>query len=327
MTVDDAIEDGASPDDRFRPGTVMVTGVHAWQSLGRGKWCESWIGWSMVHGHPVTVKLAQSGEVAGEARAVLRREARRLATIQHPAYQRLLGGDLDAEEPFLVLEYIDGPTLGYLLANDGAFGLADALVVLAELAAATSYLHRLGYAHLDLKPNNVVLRDGRVALLDLGLSTRMGRPVTSPRGTKGYVAPEQWSGHAVAPTSDVFSLGAILYELLAGRAPFAEDGPPEIEPDLSACGELTPETRSLLSRLIALDPAQRPAGPLDVVREVGQLLPPEYRGWPAALHAHLDWTAGGLPAWVGAGPGVRNGSEPSAAPPGASRSVEMLMTP
>ncbi|MCP3936283.1 MAG: serine/threonine protein kinase [Actinomycetia bacterium] len=283
----------------IHPGVELIPRVYAWQLLGDGKWCESWIAWSMVHGHPVTVKRAQSLDTADEARAVLRREAKRLKVINHPAFQRLLGGDLEAELPFLVLDYIDGPTLGPLLDEEGPFTLDDALTTVAELAAAIGYMHHLGLAHMDLKPNNAVLRDGRVVLLDVGLATLIGKRPSAPRGTKGYVAPEHWHGAPVAPTSDVFSLGAILFELLTVKAPFARDSEPKAIPDLTHVHMMSPPVADLVSDLLALDPANRIATADEALRRAASLLPDGERGWPEFLRPTLEWTSvDDVPLWL-----------------------------
>ncbi len=270
-------------DETVRPGEQIIPDDFAWQLLGNGKSSESWIAWSAIHGYPITVKLAQTEETAQEARSVLRRESRRLTKVNHPAFQRAIGGDLDAPLPYIALDYIDGSTIGHMLNEEGPFDVDDAFTVIAELAAALGYLHRMGYAHLDLKPNNVVLRDGRVVVLDLGLSTRLGRTPSLPRGTKGYVAPEHWHGAAVAPTSDVFSLGAFLYELIAGRPAYTYKTEPTTLPDMARVAVHAPEAAHLVAKMMALDPADR-LGSADVVlREVAALLPAEDRAWPDFL--------------------------------------------
>ncbi len=214
--------DASTP--RFREGEEIVEGVVAWTLLGDGTVCESWMGWSRVHGRPVTVKICGLDGDATSARRGLTRERDALAQIHHPAFQRLLGGDLDAEHPFLVLEYVEGFTLHSILDNSRSMSVRDALNITSELLLALGYLHHLGLAHLDIKPGNMILRDGRVVLLDLGLVLPIGAPIPEGcvRGTEGYIAPEQererrHGGQRRA--MDIYSVGCVLYELLTGVEP------------------------------------------------------------------------------------------------------------
>src|SRR5262249_49246559 len=131
-----------------------------------------------------------------------------------------------------VLEYVDGRTLAEEL-KTRKFDPADALRTAREIAEALDAAHRRGIIHRDLKPANVMLdRDGRVKVLDFGLchavpgAESIARTKTGVAlGTLGYMAPEQASGATPLPQSDLFSFGAVLYEILEGRPAFVGDTP------------------------------------------------------------------------------------------------------
>ncbi|HTN82161.1 MAG TPA: serine/threonine-protein kinase, partial [Sorangium sp.] len=180
-------------------------------------------------GRPVALKVAPP-----ELAARFRREARLLEAVQHPLIvQHIAHGTSDDGALWLAMEWLDGVTLGERL-EEGALPVADALLVAHQIAEALAAVHALGITHRDLKPSNVLLRDGRVdgvVLLDFGVaraaaSTTLVTEASSLVGSLGYVAPEQARGDAeVDARADVFALGVLLFECVAGQRPFAADDP------------------------------------------------------------------------------------------------------
>ena len=175
----------------------------------------------------VAVKvLAPAAELDPAARARFGREAAALSALHHPGLVRLLDHGIDDElGPYLVLPLVEGPTLRALVA--GAAVPPEAAVLLAApIAEAIVALHRAGYVHRDLKPDNVLIgADGRVTVIDLGLAwhgamTRLTETGTTV-GSVGYMAPEQLEGATVDGAADVWALAVMLYEWIAGRRPFA----------------------------------------------------------------------------------------------------------
>ena len=175
----------------WSPGHELAPGLLAWALLGDGRRCETWPAWDLGRWCPVAVKLPRPGSSA-RAVAALAQEAQVAGPVAHPGIRRLLESRLDQPLPHLVFEYVEGPTLDDALADDGPFHPVDVLLTGMQLAAALGHLHGRGLAHLDVKPGNVVLREGRPVLIDLGLLGQGGhRPLllTGPGQLHRHRAP------------------------------------------------------------------------------------------------------------------------------------------
>ncbi len=181
--------------------------------------------WSAREWCGLTCKILAPG-LKGDRMAVaaLRREARILRKLHHPNIIRSFGEGEHEGLPFLLMEYVEGPALFDQLEKrpDRRFGVVDAVRTAINIGAGLYHLHRHGWLHLDLKPANLLLRDGVPVLLDFDAA----RPIDPERrpsgrlGTAPYMAPEQVLREPLGPTADVYGLGALLYELLTGRWPF-----------------------------------------------------------------------------------------------------------
>lgn len=224
---------------------------------------------------PVALKVLH-GELLGSSRVRrrFRREAEVLANIRHPNVVRLIErGEVDGHA-FLVLERLEGPSLrerlweNHILSADEAFSLFD------QLIEALSAVHAAGFAHCDVKPENVVLStSGRATLIDLGIAEPLGGPRPEERtpdavGSPSYMAPEQIFGGRVGPHTDVYSLGLVLYEVLTDgwpwpeRRPMTHDdrlmrarGPARSSPVLD---RKCPTLSHVVLQCLATDPLQRP---------------------------------------------------------------------
>jgi serine/threonine protein kinase len=158
--------------------------------------------------------------------AALRRESRIIRRLQHPALVRSFGEGEHEGLPFLLMEYLPGPSLFDLLrrAPRAQLPVSDGVRAAIHLGAALNHLHRRGFLHLDLKPANLLLRDGIPVLVDFDTA----RPISAgvrPRtrlGTPPYMAPEHAARQALSPATDVYGLGALLYELVTGRWAFED---------------------------------------------------------------------------------------------------------
>jgi serine/threonine protein kinase len=168
-----------------------------------------------------------------DGRSEIVAEGRRLAELEHPNIVRVHDLDFHAGRPYLVMEYVRGRTLAQY-AREEPVAPAPAAALVAELAGAVAFAHRCGIVHQDIKPGNVLIDEtGRPRLIDFGLASQedawSGPGPRSEGGTFAYMAPEQarLEPDRIRPLSDVFALGALLYFLLTGQAPFAAATPDE----------------------------------------------------------------------------------------------------
>jgi tetratricopeptide (TPR) repeat protein len=211
-----------------------------------------------------TVALKLIARPGSETHAVrrFRDEVRILASLEHPGIARFLDGGLSGEGIwYLALEYVDGrDLLDYARAE--ALSARARVELFVEVLDAVAYAHENGVVHRDLKPGNVLVSgDGRARLLDFGISKLVdpeagGATVTSTQFralTPAYASPEQFRGERISPRSDVYSLGVMLYELLAGRRPYATSGEPG--------GDSAPEPPSRVALRAARDGSASKASP------------------------------------------------------------------
>jgi serine/threonine protein kinase len=225
----------------------------------------------------VAVKLLPPGQT-GDAAAVERfhREARAVARLHHPNIVTAHDADRDGNLHFLVMAYIEGPNLREVVKQHGPLPWAQAADYVRQAALGLQHAHEHGLVHRDVKPSNLLVDGaGTVKVLDLGLarffhdeaddlSRRYGE---RPLGTTDYVAPEQTlDSHSVDARADIYSLGATLYYLLAGRSPFHGGTPHQKilwhqtrqpQPIRETRAELPAEMAAALERMMAKDPGQR----------------------------------------------------------------------
>ena len=216
---------------------------------------------------PVAVKMGRpttADDPKTEKR--LRAEGERVQSLTHPAFQRLYECRAGDQLPHLVFEYVEGPSLGSLLAANGALAVPDVVAIAEQLAWALAYLHGQGLVHHDLKPSNILLRDGRPVVVDLGLAREIGtQPRTRLHGTAGYHAPEQLAGRPAAASMDVYTLGVVLFELVHGLRPYDAR-----RTGMSECPDLYGVLSALLGREGQRPTASEAAGLLaDVGTRIG----------------------------------------------------------
>ena len=154
-----------------------------------------------------------------------KREARSVAQLQHPNIVTVIDRGEEDGRQYIVFEYIDGENLKERVVREGRLDVREALEIAVEVARGLAFAHEQGLVHRDVKPQNVLLNgDDRAKVTDFGIARTVdmdGMTQTGTvLGTSNYIAPEQASGQRVDAHSDVYSLGAVLYELLAGDVPF-----------------------------------------------------------------------------------------------------------
>lgn len=196
-------------------------------------------------------------------------EARLGALLDHPHLVRILDPGPERDGTWIAMEYIPGPTLAEALVDRGPLPLGEALEITLAIAEAMAHAHAHGVVHRDLKPANVILGPSGLKVMDLGIARDLdGHHTTtySFLGTPLYSAPESQLLAKAGPAVDRYSLGAILYEMLAGTPPFTgetafallEQHRSAPAPDIRKTREVPPRLARLLERLLAKDPDQRP---------------------------------------------------------------------
>src|SRR5437773_653991 len=154
-----------------------------------------------------------------------KREARSVAQLQHPNIVTVIDRGEQGGRQFIVFEYIDGENLKEFVVRKGRLDVQEALEIALEVARGLAFAHEQGLIHRDVKPQNILLNgDGRAKVTDFGIARSVdvdGMTQTGTvLGTSNYIAPEQASGQRVDAHSDVYALGVVMYELLAGELPF-----------------------------------------------------------------------------------------------------------
>ena len=270
MTERPGAVDGRHLGGRYRMGAPLAAG-------GMG---EVWVARDPLLDRPVAVKVL-GGALAGDGRAAerLRREARAAARLDHPNIARVLDlGEHDGR-PYLVMELLEGESLAGRIDRAGPMAPGEAARVVAAVADALQAAHRAGVVHRDVKPGNVFLTaEGEVKVLDFGIASAAGEADLTTGdllGTAAYLAPERALGRPATPAADIYSLGVVLYELLAGRRPF--EGGSDIELAMAhvnahpePLGLVAPSAPPFLvaacEQAMAKDPAARPRSPAAFAR-------------------------------------------------------------
>ncbi len=257
-TLDGLDEDG-SPVSRYAAGDPLPGGLRACERLGVGHRCETWLAWSSELCSPAVVKFPRPHQLDHpRARQSLCREVAALAGNLHPGLARLYDDGTAAATPYLVFEYIDGTALDDEIDEHGAFDPADVAMIAVQLLAAARTVHARGVAHIDVKPENVMLRDGRPVLLDFGSARVIGarQPRGSLIGSPGYAAPELEAGEPISAAMDLYGIGVTLYESLAGEVAFEPESAAADRPVVAAPPES--EVADLVLGLMDPDPTARP---------------------------------------------------------------------
>ena len=312
---------GTSADGPRSPSLPDRIGVYSVQGrLGRGGMGEVFLAWDERLERRVAIKrIRQDSDLSPEQRERFRREARMAARLSHSAIVQIHDLVTEGDEDAIVMEYVEGRTLAQRLAG-GRLKTAEALRLSLEIATGLAAAHEAGLIHRDLKSANVIVTgDGHAKILDFGLARPVGLSDDTSLTRQGIVvgtllsmSPEQARGQELDERSDLFSLGVLLYEMLAGRSPFQGKDAVEVlhrvvyepPPDLrSLRPDLAPELESLLDRLLAKDRQLRPGSAREVIAALESL--------PASLVAGAadslsDLPTSAEPRWREPVPAVRS---------------------
>jgi len=261
------------------------------QLAGRGGMGTVYRARDRATGSHAAIKILRD-ETTPEHRERFVREARVMSELTHPAFVRFLAYEASGETPFLAMEWLEGEDLAQRLQR-GGLGVGETIRMITRVAAALGAAHARGIVHRDIKPSNLFLVGGdvdRVKVLDFGIAhvrdgglemTRTGAAIGTPR----YMAPEQArGGRNIDARADVFSLGCVLFECLAGHPPFGGDNPVAVlmkilleeAPRIGAlCTGMPPALDDLVARMIAKDATTRPADGRAVAIELDAIGPLE----------------------------------------------------
>ncbi len=219
---------------RFSPGTRLGGRYDVVRPLGWGGMAEVYLSVDRQLGREVAVKVIRERFDEDERFvARFRREARAAASLSHPNVVAVHDVGVHDGSPFIVMEHVPGRTLPETIRDAGPLPPGRVAEIGEAVARALGAAHAAGIVHRDVKPGNVMVTgDGRVKVLDFGIARALRwTPLTDTpavQGTAEYMAPEYVRGEGADPRSDLYSLGVVLYELLAGRPPFTADSPLQV---------------------------------------------------------------------------------------------------
>jgi eukaryotic-like serine/threonine-protein kinase len=292
--VSHGVTEGEAPGAAFPPSPSIGQSVSHYmihELLGRGGMGLVYRATDTLLRRPVALKFL-AAPLAQDPRAKARfvREAQAASALDHPNIGTIFEiGETDSStsgQPFIAMALYEGETLRQRLGR-GTLPLAEALAILSQITSALFAAHEAGIVHRDLKPANVMLtRSGQVKILDFGLaklvsgsvqadasSTEAGRLL----GTVGYMSPEQARGRPVDHRTDLWSLGVVAYEMLAGRQPFEAETPVAtlsriLTEQPRPLPELRPEApewlHGLVAQLLSKEPERRPSSAREVTRSL-----------------------------------------------------------
>lgn len=283
----------------MRPTSGLTFGGR-YQLLSRvaiGGMGEVWQATDLVIGRTVAIKILKD-EYLGDPGFLerFRAEARHAALVNHEGIANVYDYGEEEGSAYLVMELVPGEALSTILERERVLPADQVLDFVAQTASALHAAHQAGLVHRDIKPGNLLITpDGRVKITDFGIARIADQvPLTATgqvMGTVQYLSPEQASGHPASPSTDVYSLGIVAYEALAGRRPFT--GESQVAIAMAQINEAPPElpvtvaepVRNLVFAAIAKKPADRPASALLFARAAQALRRGDLAGAAAVVPA------------------------------------------
>ncbi len=256
---------------RPMPGTRLGNRYTLTERIAIGGMGEVWKGKDDVLGRPVAAKILKE-EYLGEPSFLerFRAEARTMGSVTHPGIASVYDYGEEDQSPYLVMEFVPGEPLSALMEREGTLGVDRTLDLIAQCSTALYAAHQAGVVHRDVKPGNILVTpEGVAKLTDFGIARMADQaPLTKTgqvMGTAQYLAPEQATGKPSTPASDMYALGVIAYEALAGSRPFQGDSQiaiamAQVNEKHPPLPESVPEpVRRLVDCLLQKRPASRPA--------------------------------------------------------------------
>ena len=251
--------------------------------IGQGGMAVVYSGVDTVLRRRVAVKVLRE-QLAADADFVQRfyTEAQHAAKLSHPNIVNIYDVGREGENYFIVMELVDGATLGEMIEKDGALPEPVAIDFAAQICSGLAYAHRQGLLHRDVKPANILItKDDVVKLSDFGIAravTTQTMTMTAPglvMGSVYYLSPEQAQGHELRETSDLYSLGVVLYQMLTGKLPYTGESPVTVAlkhvsspiPSLDAEDvPISPALAAIVRKLLQKDPSDRFQSAVEVAK-------------------------------------------------------------
>ena len=254
-----------------RQGALFAGRYRLERKLGSGGMADVWLAEDQELGRKVAVKILHE-RYANDEQFVerFRREATHAASLSHPNIVSIFDRGEAGGSYYIVMEYVEGRTLKELIVSRGSCPVPVAITYVRQVLAGLRFAHRAGIVHRDVKPHNVIVdSEGRVKVMDFGIAragTSQMTEVGSIIGTAQYLSPEQARGAPVDESSDLYSTGILLYELLTGTVPFNGETPVEVamkhlsqvpEPPSRLRPEVPHDLDLVVIRALAKEPAER----------------------------------------------------------------------
>jgi len=269
-----------APDE----GRLLNKRYQLLERFGSGGMALIYRGRDTLLGRYVAIKILRDDQEHGaDFDRQFQNEARAAANLSHPNIVTVYDYGLDDGVPFIVMEFVPGTDLKSLLRKRGRFSVEAGIPLMVQACAGIGYAHRAGLVHCDVKPHNMLVTpDDRLKVTDFGIARALATLNPAERadvvwGSPQYFSPEQASGHAPSPASDVYSLGVVSYELLTGTLPFTAANADELarmhlEAKPVPPSEYVPDLPEALEEIILKVLSKEPSARYRTADQLGRVL-------------------------------------------------------
>jgi serine/threonine-protein kinase len=276
------------------------------QHIGQGGMADVFLAVDTILNRQVAVKILRA-DLSTDTVSILRfeREAQAATALSHPNIVEIYDvGDYKGHH-YIVMEYVPGRTLKQIIRERGPLMNEEAVDIMKQLTSAISEAHKRGIIHRDIKPQNIIVKsDGSIKILDFGIATAKGSvqltQANNVMGSVHYLAPELARGQQASPQSDIYAMGIVMFEMLAGDVPFKADQAVQIAlmhmrdplPNIRAINPAVPQSvANIINKAAAKNPADRYASAADMLADLNTCLNPERINEPARRNPAYSDTA------------------------------------